>query len=168
MSRTLADFLGNWKSIGTHTNPLEDKDGEYPKQWKDRLEYYPPEGLQLEASKATPTVCKDFKEISKVGDPKSPANDDILKFRFTNWEPTSGYNKAIKEKIEAAEFTLKGDVLVSTPLVLSTDLSIIEVIELVEDFQIPGTSDVVDFMRHTLFWSDGLVAKWVCCKDLTA
>ena len=71
----------------------------------------------------------------------------------------------LTSEIEAAEYHIFGEYLVSPPIQIGPQTSFVEVLQVIKTSILP-TGEATEertVMRHMLIWSDGLRARWPCC-----
>ena len=162
---SIEKFVGLWKSGDNHTNPYEEIAG-VSDVWVARKRYYPPNGLELKGTLAT---GKSFEVRYEPPNPQQQPKDvPIIKFSFPNYSEAAFPNvdRNLISQIEAAEYHIFGDYLVSPPIQIGPQTSFVEVLEVIVSSVYP-TGEKADkehtVMRHMLIWSDGLRARWPCC-----
>lgn len=162
---SIEKFVGTWVSGDMHTNPYEEIPG-VSDVWVARKRYYPPKGLELKGTLAT---GNSFEVRYEPPDPQQPARQvPIIKFTFPNYSETAFPNvdRNLISQIEAAEYHIFGDYLISPPIQIGPQTSFVEVLEVIVSSVYP-TGVKADkehtVMRHTLVWNDGLRARWPCC-----
>lgn len=162
---SIENFVGTWIASDLHTNPYEEIDG-VSDVWVARKRYYPPKGLHLKATLATGNSFETRYEPPDRQQP--PKQVPVIKFTFPNYSETEfpQVDRNLISQIEAAEYHIFGDFLISPPIQLGPQTSFVEVIQIVVTNTLP-TGAVVDsehkVMRHTLIWNDGLRSRWPCC-----
>jgi len=161
---SIEQFVGDWVSHATHTNPYEEIPG-VSEVWVDRKRYYPPTGLQLRAELASGTMFDVRYEAPNPQQP--PQSVPVIKFSFPNYSeeafPTVDPN--LISQIEAAEYHLFGDFLVSPPIQIGPQTSFVEVLQVLVSSTLPTgePAEARTVMRHMLIWNDGLRTRWTCC-----
>lgn len=158
-------FVGTWISNDMHTNPYEEIPGVSDVQVA-RKRYYPPKGLELKCALGTGHSFEVRYEPPSPQQP--PAEVPIIKITFPNYSETAFPNvdRNLISQIEAAEYHIFGEYLISPPIQIGPQTSFVEVLQVVVSSILP-TGVPADkehtVMRHTLIWNDGLRARWSCC-----
>lgn len=164
MPVTLRDFEGRWGSSFRHTNPFDATHPEVQGIWPPRARYYPPnDAIVLEGSItiSKQTFYEYVHRAPPAPIPPQPDPDTREIIRFSIIDPTGQYDKDIISAVEAAEYHLIGDILVSTPMVVG-GVAVTEFLSLEAGYTASDGS-IKDIMWHKLLWSDGLQTLWPCC-----
>jgi hypothetical protein len=161
---SIEKFVGTWMSHDVHTNPYEEIPG-VSDVWVARKRYYPPKGLELVGTLATGS---SFEVRYEPPNPQqAPAQVPIIKFTFPNYSETvfPNVDPNLISQIEAAEYHIFGEYLVSPPIQIGPQTSFVEVLQVIKSSILPTGEPTEErtVMRHMLIWSDGLRARWPCC-----
>jgi hypothetical protein len=161
---SIENFVGTWISHDMHTSPYEEIPG-VSDVWVARKRYFPPTGLELQATLAT---GNSFEVRYEPPNPQqAPTQVPIIKFTFPNYSEAAFPNvdRNLISQIEAAEYHIFGEYLVSPPIQIGPQTSFVEVLQVIKSSTLP-TGEATEertVMRHMLIWNDGLRTRWTCC-----
>jgi len=162
---SIEKFVGTWISNDQHTHPYEEIPG-VSDVWVARKRYFPPTGLELKATLAT---GHSFETRYVPPNPQQPPKEvPIIKFTFPNYSEAAfpDVDRNLISQIEAADYHIFGEYLVSPPIQIGPQTSFVEVLQVVNSSVYP-TGEKADkehtVMRHMLIWNDGLRSRWICC-----
>ena len=161
---SIEKFVGTWVSHDMHTHPYEEIPG-VSEAWVARKRYFPPTGLELKATLATGNSFEVRYEPPNPQQP--PAQVPIIKFSFPNYSEAAFPNvdRNLISQIEAADYHIFGEHLVSPPIQIGPQTSFVEVLEVLTTSTLPTGEPTEErtVMRHYLIWNDGLRSRWICC-----